>query len=91
MSVSSAQLERRRVVVDLAISLASAGGYEAVQMRRISEETGVALDTLYSWFEFTDLLLLEVMVRWMTDVCSELRLRPVTGTTAAERVNVRLE
>ena len=60
-------------------------------MHRISEETGVALGTLYSWFESKDLLLLEVMARWMTDVCSELRLRPVTGTTAAERVNVRLE
>ena len=36
------------MVVDLSISLASAGGYEAVQMRRISEETEVALGTLYS-------------------------------------------
>ena len=41
-------------------------------MRRISEETGVALGTLYSWFESKDLLLLEVMARWMTAVCSEL-------------------
>ena len=72
MSVSSAQLERRRVVVDLAIALASAGGYEAVQMRRSSEETGMALGTLYSWLEYKDLLLQEVMARWMTAVCSEL-------------------
>ena len=47
---SAAQRERRQRILDATLTLASRGGYEAVQMRAVADRAGVALGTLYRYF-----------------------------------------
>ncbi len=44
------QEARRRRILDASTRLASRGGFDAVQMREVAEEAGVALGTLYRYF-----------------------------------------
>ncbi|HET6733513.1 TetR/AcrR family transcriptional regulator [Mycobacterium sp.] len=44
------QSERRTRILDAAIAVAGAGGYELVHMRDIAEHAGVSLGTLYQYF-----------------------------------------
>ncbi|WP_235736065.1 TetR family transcriptional regulator [Nocardioides alcanivorans] len=47
---STAQRERRRRILVATTELASEGGFDAVQMRAVSERADVALGTLYRYF-----------------------------------------
>jgi AcrR family transcriptional regulator len=47
---SVAQQDRHRRILDATISLASEGGFDAVQMRAVAERADVALGTLYRYF-----------------------------------------
>ena len=47
---SAAQRERRKRILDATISLATSGGFDAVQMRAVAESAEVALGTLYRYF-----------------------------------------
>src|SRR5439155_23448131 len=49
-SLTPKQSDRRRRVIEAAISLATKGGYDAVQMRDVAAEARVALGTLYRYF-----------------------------------------
>ena len=42
--------DRRRRILDATLTLASKGGYDAVQMRAVAEKAEVALGTLYRYF-----------------------------------------
>ena len=53
------QAARRRRVIDATLSLAAGGGFDAVQMRDVAAEAGVALGTVYRYFESKERLLLE--------------------------------
>ncbi len=44
------QRERRSRILDAAVSVAGAGGYDRVHMRTIADEAGVAMGTLYHYF-----------------------------------------
>ena len=47
---SAAQRDRRKRILDATITLASQGGFDAVQMRAVAEQADVALGTLYRYF-----------------------------------------
>src|SRR5271156_4144677 len=47
---SEAQRERRKRILDATLTIASKGGYEAVQMRAVAERADVAVGTLYRYF-----------------------------------------
>src|SRR5258708_14178034 len=47
---SAAQRDRRKKILDATLALASKGGYDAVQMRTVAEQAGVAPGTLYRDF-----------------------------------------
>src|SRR5215472_13848138 len=47
---SAAQRERRKRILDATLTLASKGGYDAVQMREVADRADVALGTLYRYF-----------------------------------------
>ena len=44
-SRSRASARRRETILDAALVVAAAGGYEAVQMRTVAERVGIAVDT----------------------------------------------
>ncbi|MQS08174.1 TetR family transcriptional regulator [Streptomyces alkaliphilus] len=80
------QRERRRRILDAATRLASAGGFEAVQMREVAEASDVALGTLYRYFPSKIHLLLGVLLDQLELLRETLRDRPLTEADPAERL-----
>ena len=70
------QAARRQRVIDAALGLGSAGGYEAVQMRDVARTAGVALGTIYRYFTSKDHLLAAAMVDWTADLERRIAQRP---------------
>ena len=84
--LTRSQAERRQRVIDAAMSLAAAGGYEAVQMRDVASTAGVALGTIYRYFASKDHLLAAAMVEWAIDLEERGAAEPANGTTPADRM-----
>jgi AcrR family transcriptional regulator len=80
------QAARRRRVLDATLALADKGGFDAVQMRDVAAEAGVALGTVYRYFSSKERLLLEANVGQVEALGSGLLDRPPSGATAADRV-----
>jgi AcrR family transcriptional regulator len=87
---SAAQRERRQRILDATIALASEGGFDAVQMRSVAEQAGVALGTLYRYFPSKIHLLVSALGREFERADAATRQRPVPGDTAHERVTALL-
>ncbi|MGH9169846.1 MAG: TetR family transcriptional regulator [Acidimicrobiales bacterium] len=85
------QQERRRRVIEAAMSLAAEGGYEAVQMRDVAERADVALGTVYRYFTSKDHLLAAALVHWIEQLADKLYDAPLKGADASERVAHLLE
>src|ERR687898_701700 len=73
-------------VIDAAMKLAAEGGYDAVQMRDVAREAGVALGTIYRYFASKDHLLAACQVEFAREEQRQLERRPTRGDTAADRV-----
>lgn len=84
---SAQQAERRDRVVAAAMALAAKGGYEAVQMRAVSQEADVALGTIYRYFSSKDQLLLAGLEKLAREMHEQVVKRPPQGDTAHERVS----
>lgn len=84
--LTPSQRERRLRVIRAALALARDGGYEAVQMREVSTEAGVALGTIYRYFSSKDHLLVAAMLEWMLDLERTVTKRPPVGDTVCEQV-----
>jgi AcrR family transcriptional regulator len=80
------QAARRQRVLDAATKLAAEGGYDAVQMRDVALEAGVALGTIYRYFASKDHLLAACQVEFARGIQQRLAERPARGDTAADRV-----
>lgn len=83
---SSAQRERRERILDATISLASQGGFDAVQMRAVAEQADVALGTLYRYFPSKIHLLVTALAREFERAEKVLATRTISGDTPADRV-----
>jgi AcrR family transcriptional regulator len=86
VSTSPAQRERRSRMLDSAIKLAADGGYDAVQMREVADGAGVALGTLYRYFPSKVHLLVAALANQFEAAEAITASRPITGSTAHERV-----
>lgn len=80
------QMARRRHVLDAARALATEGGYDAVHMRDVSDRSGVALGTIYRYFQSKDHLLAAVVSEWAEELQRRLRSRPPRGETPADQI-----
>ena len=85
-ALARSQAARRERVVAAALSLAAEGGYDAVQMRDVAQEAGVALGTIYRYLASKDHLLAACQVAFARDVQRRLEEKPAQGDTAADRV-----
>ncbi|MBC3841732.1 TetR/AcrR family transcriptional regulator [Streptacidiphilus sp. 4-A2] len=76
-AMSPRQLERRKYLIRAALELVSEIGVERVQMKQVSERSGVALGTTYRYFSSKDHLLASAVSDWrgklMADLAAELR------------------
>lgn len=80
------QAARRQRVLLAAMDLAESGGYDAVQMREVATEAGVALGTIYRYFSSKDHLLAAALVEWALDLERRVSARPPRGDTTADRM-----
>jgi TetR/AcrR family transcriptional regulator, cholesterol catabolism regulator len=83
---SPAQRDRHQRILDATIALASAGGFEAVQMRAVAERADVALGTLYRYFPSKIHLLVSALARELETARAGLDRTTIPGDTAADRV-----
>jgi AcrR family transcriptional regulator len=58
------QQERRRAIVRAAITLLERGEYDAIQMRDVAAEAGVALATIYRYFSSKEHLYAAALLEW---------------------------
>ncbi len=61
------QQERRSRIVQAAISLLGDREYDAIQMREVAEEAGVALATIYRYFTSKEHLYAAALIEWAAD------------------------
>src|SRR4051812_27414199 len=80
------QEERRARVIQAALTLASEGGYDAVQMRDVSARAEVAMGTIYRYFSSKDELLVAGLAEWASVIRNHSVRKPLTGATLADRV-----
>ena len=73
-------------MIDTAYELLLTTPYERIQMREISEESGVALATLYRYFSSKEVLFLHVLERWVANFGSKVVSRPLRGQTNEARL-----
>jgi AcrR family transcriptional regulator len=83
---SAAQRDRRNRILDATLTLASKGGYDAVQMRTVAERAEVALGTLYRYFPSKIHLLVSALAAEFDRTQDKLDRKPVPGETPYERV-----
>jgi AcrR family transcriptional regulator len=58
------QRARRAQILDAVLELASEGGYDAIQLRAISERTGISTDTIYRYFGSRQQLVSAAVEQW---------------------------
>jgi TetR/AcrR family transcriptional regulator, cholesterol catabolism regulator len=78
--------DRRDRILDVAIDLAAAGGYENVRQRDVADQAGIALGTLYKSFSSKEHILSAAMAREADELERRLKSRPPTGRTPSERL-----
>lgn len=77
---------RRQRLIEAAVSLATEGGYEAVQMRDVAARAEVALGTLYRHYSSKDQLLLAALADQASTLRTRLAQRPPRGDEPGDRV-----
>jgi len=79
--------EPRRRILQAALELVAGGGYEALQVRAISERAGVSSRTIYANFPSLDSLLIVAVAEQSEPLYTRATRSPPRGRTAAERVD----
>jgi AcrR family transcriptional regulator len=80
------QLRRMRRIVDAAVDLAEKGGFEAVRLRDVAEQSDVALGTLYKYFRSKEDILLFALNEEIERLEQSMVARPSMSGTPYERV-----
>ncbi|WP_371501009.1 TetR family transcriptional regulator [Kitasatospora sp. NBC_00374] len=87
-AMSPRQLERRRSLIQAALALVTEIGVERLQMKQVSERSGVALGTAYRYFSSKDHLLAAAIADWhrllLADLVAEQR-GPRSGASGTDR------
>ena len=78
--------ERRDKIIDVAIDLAEAGGYENVRQRDVADQAGIALGTLYKSFISKEHILSAAIEREADELERRIKAKPPAGDTATERL-----
>jgi AcrR family transcriptional regulator len=78
--------DRSRRIVETVIALAEEGGFEAVKLRDVAADAGVALGTLYRRFRSKEDLLVAALEFEVGNLARQIRERPPIGATPHIRV-----
>jgi AcrR family transcriptional regulator len=77
---------RRTRIVETVVGVAREAGYDAIQLRLISERTGVSTDTIYRYFGSRDQLIATAMGQWAEREFIEPAHTWLEGATPAEQI-----
>jgi AcrR family transcriptional regulator len=77
----------RRRILRAALELVAGGGYEALQVRALSERAGVSSRTIYANFPSLDSLLIVAIAEQSEPLYTRVTESPPAGRNAAERVD----
>lgn len=80
------QASRRARVLAAVLDLARDGGYDAVQLRPISDQTGVSSDTIYRYFGSRDRLISVAVRQWVEREFIQAGPSWLEGSTPAEQI-----
>jgi len=73
-------------IVEGALSLLRSHDHQQIQMKDVAAEAGVALGTVYRYFQSKDHLFAEVLAHWATELQASVERRPLRGESNAERL-----
>lgn len=85
-SLTSTQRERRERIVAAGLTLLRTHDHNQIQMKDVAAEAGVALGTVYRYFQSKDHLFAEVLAAWGGQLRTNVERRPLRGSTNAERL-----
>jgi TetR/AcrR family transcriptional regulator, cholesterol catabolism regulator len=85
-SLNASQRERRQRIVEAGLSLLRNHEHHQIQMKDVASEAGVALGTLYRYFQSKDHLFAEVLAHWAGRLQASVERRPLEGATNADRL-----
>jgi AcrR family transcriptional regulator len=84
--LAMSQLRRIRRIVDAAVALAEAGGFDGVRLRDVADASGVALGTLYRYFRSKEDVLLFAVNEDSDQLLRVVAARPPESPRASERL-----
>lgn len=84
--MSASQRERRERIIEAGLSLLRNHDHTQIQMKDVAAEAGVALGTVYRYFQSKDHLFAEVLAHWASRLQTNVDRRPLKGQTNAERL-----
>jgi AcrR family transcriptional regulator len=85
-SLTSTQRQRRDRIVDAGLTLLRTQDHTQIQMKDVAAEAGVALGTVYRYFQSKDHLFAEVLAAWGSHLRTNVERKPLRGDTNAERL-----
>ena len=80
------QRRRLRRILDAAVALAERGGFEAVRLRDVAQESQVALGTLYKYFHSKEDILLLALTEEVERLERQMVAEPLVGGTPLKRL-----
>jgi TetR/AcrR family transcriptional regulator, cholesterol catabolism regulator len=84
--LAPAQAARRARIVAAGLRLLQSSTYDQVQMRDVAEQAGVAIGTVYHYFQSKEHLFAEVLAEWASSLRDHMDRTPARGETNAERL-----
>jgi AcrR family transcriptional regulator len=84
--LTTTQRARRDRIVATGLTLLRTQEHSQIQMKDVAAEAGVALGTVYRYFQSKDHLFAEVLAAWGSQLRTNVERRPLRGTTNAERL-----
>jgi AcrR family transcriptional regulator len=85
-TLNPGQRERRDRIVKAGLALLRTNEHHQIQMKDVAAEAGVALGTVYRYFQSKDHLFAEVLAHWAGQLRTNVERRPLKGATNAERL-----
>src|ERR1700748_3900492 len=78
--------DRKDRILDVAVNLAEAGGFENVRQRDVADQAGIALGTLYKSFISKEHILSAAIEREADELERRIKAKPPVGETQTERL-----
>jgi AcrR family transcriptional regulator len=84
--LTPSQQARRASIVAAGLALLRESEYEKIQMRDVAVEAGVAIGTVYHYFQSKEHLFAEVLAEWAQSLRGHVERRPLRGKTPVARL-----